>query len=75
MTPVCERGDDQSIDVGENRFHRLAFFRRRCRELCLQFARLNLREHRQVFNVLEITRDPVDDLMTEPAEFFGRHVA
>ena len=67
-------GDASSFFVARASALRLAFFRSRRRQLRLQFTGLNLREHGQVFDVLEIIRDPVNDLMTEAAKLFRGHV-
>src|SRR5882724_4492710 len=75
MAPMRQRRNDQAIDVSKNRLHRLASFRRRGWQLRFEITGLNLRQHRQIFDTFEVIRDPVDDLMTEAAEFFGGHVA
>ncbi len=72
---MCKRGNDQPIDVGNDLFHCFAFFRRHGWKLRLQISGLDLREHRQVFNVLEVFRDPVNQLMAKAAKVFLAHVA
>ena len=34
----------------------------------------DLRKHRQLFDMFEVVRDPIDDLVTVTAELLGRHV-
>ena len=65
----------QTIDVGENSFHRLALRRWRRGQLCFEIAGLDLGQHGKFFDALKVVRDPIDDLMTEATELFGRHVA
>ena len=67
--------DYQSIDVGENSFHRLALRRRGRGQLRFEVAGLDLSEHGKFLNMLKVIRNPIDDLMAEAAEVFGRHVA
>src|SRR5258706_5302577 len=75
MAPVRERGDDQSIDIRENCRHGFALQRWGRRQLGFKIPGLHLSQHREVFDVLKVVRDPVDDLMAEAAKFRGGHVA
>ena len=70
-----QRRNDQAIDISKNRLHRLALLRRAGWQLRFEIAGLNLRQHRQIFDMFEVIRNPVDDLVTVTAEFFGAHVA
>ena len=70
-----QRGNDQAIDVGKDRLHRLALFRRRGRKLSFEIAGLDLRQDGQVFDMFEVICDPVDDLVAIASEFFGGHIA
>ena len=44
-------------------------------QLRLEIAGLDLRQDRQIFDVLEVVRNPVDNLVAKAAKFFGGHVA
>ena len=60
VLPVRERRDDQLVEVAEDVRERLAGLGRRDRELRRQLARLDLREHRQLVDALEIAGRPVE---------------
>src|SRR5207244_13463713 len=75
MTPMCQGGNNQTIKISENRWHRLTLFRRRGWQLRLEIARFHLREHWQIFDMFEVIRDPIDEFMAIAPEFFGWHVA
>ena len=72
---MCQGGNNQTINISENRLHRLTLFRRRGWQLRLEIARFHLREHWQIFDMFEVIRDPIDEFMAIAPEFFGRHVA
>ena len=72
---MCQGGNNQAINISENRLHRLTLFRRRGWQLRLEIARFHLREHWQIFDMFEVIRDPIDEFMAIAPEFFGRHVA
>ena len=44
-------------------------------EVGFQIAGLDLRQHRQVFDALEVVGDPVDQFVTEATKLFLAHVA
>ena len=75
MTPMRERRNNQAIEVGENRLHWLALLRRSGWKLGLEIAGLDLRQHRQLFDMFEVICDPVDYFMTEAPELISGHVA
>lgn len=75
MTPMCERRDYQTIDVGENSFHRLALRRWGRGQLRFEVAGLDLSEDWQFFDAFKVVRNPIDNLVAKAAEVFSGHVA
>ena len=73
MIPVRRRRHDQLPEVIEHSIHRLAPHRRRLWECAAKLARPYAGQHRPLFRILEVVRDPVDDGMPVPAEFIGLH--
>ena len=72
---MCERGNDQAIDVGQDRGHRFALLRGRGRQRCFQIAGFDLSQDREFANLFKVTRDPVDEFVAVPAKLCGGHVA
>ena len=72
---MCERRNDQTIDVGEDLFHRFAVSWRRGRKLCFQIAGLDCRQNRTLLDVVEVIGDPVDQIVAEATKVFFAHVA
>ena len=75
MAPVSQRGSDQSIEIGNDLFHRFAFGRRDRGQLRLQVSRLNGGQHRAFIDVLEVISDPIDQLMAKTTKVFLAHIA
>ena len=75
MAPVSQRRSDQSIEIRNDLFHRLAFSRRNGGQFCFQVSRLNGRQHRTLIDVLEVIGDPIDQLMAKTTKVFLAHVA
>ena len=66
---------NQAVHIAKNLVHGFACQGRRGWELRFQIARFNLRQYRQVFDMFEVVRNPVDQFVTVPAKLFGIHVA
>ena len=75
MIPVRNCRKYQLVHVGKDRAKIFAGFRSGLRNCILQRARFDLRQHRKLFDVLKIVRDPIDDLVTVLSKFVRRHVA
>ena len=60
MVPVRDGRDDQLVEVAEHVGERLALLRRRLGELGAQRPGLDLRQHREVADALEVVGRPVD---------------
>ena len=72
---MCERGNDEAIDVCEDRFHRFAVSGGNGRKLCLEIARLDGSKDRPLVDVGEIIGNPVDQIMPQATKVFRAHVA
>ena len=68
VLPVRRRRQDQPVHVLEQRRERLRLVRRRGRQPLAQPARLDLREHRVVADLLEVARRPLDRRLGVVAE-------
>ena len=73
MLPVRQSGQDDPIQVLEDRGEVLGLFGRRSRKLGLDLARLGASHHGFLNHVSTVISNPVDELMSDPAEFFGSH--
>lgn len=75
MIPVRERGHDQMVNVRQNLTHRFALYGSRLRQLRFKLAGFDLREHGQFLYVLEVIRNPINDLAPELAKILRAHIA
>ena len=69
--PVRETRSEHAVEIGEHGRERLRVFRRRLGKRRADRPRLDLREHGELPNALEVRRDPVDGERTVVAE--GAH--
>ena len=64
MVPVRQAGNEDAINVRENRAERFRIFWSGCRECSGDLSRRDTREDGQCVDALEIVSDPVDELVT-----------
>jgi len=69
---VCDGGKDEPLDIAEHRRERLAGFGRRLRQALEQLAGLDLREHREVADPLEVRRGPLESSRSVASQVDGR---
>ena len=72
MLPVRDRRQDQLVEVREQRGERLAGLGRRLGQPLEQPARLDLREHRQVGDTIEVGRRPLERRRAVAPQVDGR---
>jgi len=70
---VGQSGDDDLIEVADDRVERLRLIRWLRRQLSFDVAGFGPRHHRPCRHVGAVVGDPVDDLVPGRAEFFGCH--
>ena len=75
MVPMRDGRQDQFIDIGEDRAKIFASLRCRLGQVLRQPARLDLREHGKLFNMLKVIGDPVDQFVAVFAELLRGHIA
>ncbi len=68
MLPVRDAGQEDLVEVAQHRLERLALLRRRDRQPRADLAGLDLREHRQLADALEVVGGPVDGPVPVVAE-------
>src|SRR5580765_5610914 len=73
MVPVGEAGDEDAFEVGEDGAEGFGILRRLLWKRCGDVARLYAGEYRISIRVFEVIGDPVDQLVTMPAEVIGLH--
>ena len=73
MLPMRQARHDDALHVGEDGIEALGLKRRLRRQLRLDVAGLHAGHHRQRGDAGAVVRDPVDQLMAEFPELFGRH--
>ena len=67
-------GKHDIVEVGEKAIEWLRLLRSCVRDHCCDLAGLHVREHRELLDVFEVVRHPIDDRVAVPSEFIGRHV-
>src|SRR5215471_9098010 len=75
MTPVSKGRNNQAIDVSENVVHGLAMLRRGGWQLGFEVTWLDLCKNGQIFDMVEVIGDPVDQFMTVATKLFSGHIA
>jgi hypothetical protein len=75
MIPVRQGGDEDLLEIVENRRERLAALGSIDRQSRRHFARCNAREHRKFFRRAHIILNPVDDAERRSSKRFRIHVA
>jgi hypothetical protein len=75
MIPVSDAGQDDSLEVSEDRVERLPLLGRIYRERAPYVARLRAREHGVPLGRREVVRNPVGDPMRFAPERLRIHVA
>ena len=71
---MCNAGQNQFLNILQQRVKRLALRWRICWKRCANLPRLRLREHRKRIDAGLIIRDPVHHGMAMAAKFVGSHV-
>ena len=74
MVPVADPGQDHFIEVGQDRFHGFAFLRTCIGEQSLQFAGIATSRHLMLPGVLQVIRNPFDQISTVSAKLLRGHV-
>ena len=72
---MSKSGNDEAIDVCDDRFHRFAVSGRNRRKLRLEITRLDCGQDRPIVDVGEIIGNPVDQIMPQATKVFRAHVA
>src|ERR1044072_4605800 len=75
MAPVRQRGDDQSIEIRNDRVHRFASSGRAGWQFRFQIAGFDCGEDGKLVDMIEVIGDPVDQIMAQPTKVFLIHVA
>ena len=73
MVPLGHGGDDEALEIGQDRFHRFALFGTAGRQRVGEFAGLHGRQHGIAPGVLQKRGDPFDRLVAMAAEFVRCH--
>jgi len=71
---VGNAGHNHAVDVGEYLVERLALRRGCRRQFRANLPRFYTRQNREALDMGLVISNPVDDGVTLPPEFFGRHV-
>ena len=74
MVPVADPGQDDSLEVCQDRFHGFAFGRTCIGEQSLQFAGIATSSHLMLPGVLQVIRNPFDKISTVSAKLLRGHV-
>ena len=75
VVPVGQAGDDDTLDVGQHRVERFTRLRRGRRQRLADLARPDPGQDRVALDVLQVSGDPLDQLVSSLAELGGVHVA
>ena len=73
VLPMRNAGEDDTLEIVEDRFHRLAVLRRRFGKRPRDLPRRRLRAHRIVLDALHVVGHPLDHAAPVAAKFFGCH--
>ena len=68
-----ERGDNGALKIFQNGIHRFTAVGRVRRQAIHQVARLHLRQHGILANIVQIVPDPLHHLVPVTAKFFVVH--
>src|SRR5207302_10639975 len=74
MVPVRDAGYDYLLEIVQHVGQRLRFLGRIRRQLASNRTRFDLRQNRITFRMGEVVRNPVNELISPLAKFFGAHV-
>ena len=74
MVPVADPGQDDSLEVCQDRFHGFAFGRTSIGEQSVQFAGIATSSHLMLPGVLQVIRNPFDKISTVSAKLLRGHV-